>query len=77
MAFSSRKVTSEDLENKIKNVIKTGGGGGKSWVAKASHLTTGNSVYIIHADGSISVPNPVGPGKSEMSKHQNGMKMEK
>ena len=68
-------MTAEDLDNKIKNIVKTGGG--KSWVAKASHLTTGNSVYIIHDDGSIRVPNPVGPGKSEMSKHQNNMQMKK
>ena len=39
-------------------------------MAKASHLTTGNGVYIIHSNGTITMPTPVGPGKSEMQQHQ-------
>ena len=67
-------MTAKELEDKIQNIIKTEK---KPWVAKASHLTTGNSVYIIYPDGSIKVPQPVGPGKSEMLQLQMNMPMKK
>ena len=44
------------------------------WVAKASHLTTGNCIYFLHPDGKISLPNPVGPGKHVMEKLQSNTK---
>ena len=39
-------------------------------VAKASHLTTGNSVFLLLSDGSVNTPQPVGPGKTVMLENQ-------
>ena len=39
-------------------------------VAKASHLTTGNCVFILLSDGSVKAPQPVGPGKTVMLENQ-------
>ena len=39
-------------------------------VAKASHLTTGKSVFLLLSDGSVNTPQPVGPGKTVMLENQ-------
>lgn len=43
---------------------------GSQVVAKATHLTTGNCVFVLHPDdGSVHVPCPVGPGKQVMEEN--------
>ena len=64
------------MKNEIKRLKENNFENSKALlVAKASHLTTGNSVHLLYSNGSIGCPNPVGPGKSAMLKYQQNNKV--
>ena len=60
----------ETCQHQDQRILNSGGQPIPLVVAKASHLTTGKSVFLLLSDGSVNTPQPVGPGKTVMLENQ-------